>query len=134
MQRPRSQRLLASHGLEDSVTAVDGRPALFDELRTAAAELRAHVARQIWSLIRIPEFLDAPSGSSSRRLCKPVSPVHRDRSVGTADAVSVFAHAQVPLPPALPTAAWINPPKETTSPENHTSCSLISVTRAFQNA
>ncbi|MBW4052391.1 MAG: hypothetical protein HIU85_13185 [Proteobacteria bacterium] len=32
---------------------------------------------------------------------------------------------QIAQPPALPTAAWINPPKETTPLENHTACSLI---------
>ena len=40
---------------------------------------------------------------------------------------------RLPQPPALPTAAWINPPKEATPPENHTPCSLISVNRVSQN-
>jgi len=32
----------------------------------------------------------------------------------------------VPVPPALPTAAWINPPKEATTPENPGACTLNS--------
>lgn len=39
----------------------------------------------------------------------------------------------IPRPPALPTAAWINPPKENTSPENHAPYSLISINRVSQN-
>ena len=38
-----------------------------------------------------------------------------------------------PHPPALPTAASINPPKETRPPENPTLCSQISVHRVSQN-
>ena len=40
---------------------------------------------------------------------------------------------RMPQPPALPTAAWINPPKETTPRENRTACSLISVNRVSQS-
>jgi putative transposase len=40
---------------------------------------------------------------------------------------------RMPQPPTLPTAAWINPPRETTSRENHTACSLISVNRVSQS-
>lgn len=39
---------------------------------------------------------------------------------------------RMPQPPTLPTAAWINPPKETTPP-NHTACSLISINRVSQS-
>jgi len=40
---------------------------------------------------------------------------------------------RMPQPPTLPTAAGINPPKQTTPPENHTACSLISVNRVSQS-
>jgi hypothetical protein len=36
-----------------------------------------------------------------------------------------FKHV-APKPPALPTAAWINPPKMTAHHQYHTACSLIS--------
>lgn len=39
----------------------------------------------------------------------------------------------VPTPPALPTAAWINPPKETASPKIADACSLISRNRVSQS-
>ena len=34
---------------------------------------------------------------------------------------------RMPQPPALPAAAWINPPKETSSPQNTDFCTVISV-------
>jgi putative transposase len=40
---------------------------------------------------------------------------------------------RLPQPPALPTAAWINPPKETSALDTHTACSLISVNRVSQS-
>ncbi|EQD68309.1 transposase, partial [mine drainage metagenome] len=39
----------------------------------------------------------------------------------------------LPQPPALPTAAWINPPKQTTSPGNAESCTVISLNRVSQS-
>ena len=39
----------------------------------------------------------------------------------------------MPQPPTLPTAAWINPPKENTSPRNTGPCSLISDNRVSQS-
>lgn len=53
---------LVSHDIEDIITVVDGRPALIDELRGAAEELRTYMATEISSLLRAPEFLDALPG------------------------------------------------------------------------
>ena len=39
----------------------------------------------------------------------------------------------LPLPPALPTAAWINPPKATASSRNTDPCTVISVNRVSQS-
>lgn len=39
----------------------------------------------------------------------------------------------VPQPPALPTPAWINPPKETALPKNAEPCTVISINRMFQS-
>jgi putative transposase len=39
----------------------------------------------------------------------------------------------MPQPPTLPTAAWINPPKETASARNAEPCTVISVNRVSQN-
>ncbi len=40
---------------------------------------------------------------------------------------------RMPQPPALPTAAWINPPKETISGRNTDPCTVISVNRVSQS-
>ena len=40
---------------------------------------------------------------------------------------------RTPQPPALPSAAWINPPKETTSPRIPDPCSVISINRVSQS-
>jgi hypothetical protein len=53
---------LVSHGLENVVTVVDGRPALIDELPGAAEELRTYIATEISSLLSMPQFLDALPG------------------------------------------------------------------------
>lgn len=53
---------LASHDLEDVVTVVDGRPALADEVCQSPQELRAYLAAELSSLLKIPEFLDALPG------------------------------------------------------------------------
>lgn len=39
----------------------------------------------------------------------------------------------MPQPPALPTAAWINPPKETASASNTDPCTVISINRVSQS-
>ena len=39
----------------------------------------------------------------------------------------------IPQPPALPTAAWINPPKENTSPRNTDPSTVITVNRVSQS-
>ncbi len=49
------------------------------------------------------------------------------------EAIPLCFKGRLPQPPALPTAAWINPPKEATPPANHTPCSLVSVNRVSQN-
>ena len=50
---------LASRDLEDFVTLVDGRPELVGELSAAPANLKAHVARGVRSLLSNPDFEDA---------------------------------------------------------------------------
>jgi hypothetical protein len=53
---------LASHDLEDIVTAVDGRAQLVDELRGAPEDLRTYIAAEISSLLSTPQFVDALPG------------------------------------------------------------------------
>ena len=53
---------LASRDLEDFVTLVDGRPELAGELSAAPANLKAHVAREVCSLLSNPDFEDALPG------------------------------------------------------------------------
>ena len=53
---------LMSHDIEDSITIVDGRPALVQEVRGAVRELQAYIAQEIGALMQLPEFLDALAG------------------------------------------------------------------------
>ena len=53
---------LASRDLEDFVTLVDGRSELAGELSAAPANLKAHVAREVCSLLSNPDFEDALPG------------------------------------------------------------------------
>lgn len=53
---------LASHDLEDLITVVDGRPELFDELRSAPEDVRSYVSSIIHQLLETDQFIDAIPG------------------------------------------------------------------------
>ncbi len=53
---------LASHDLEDVIVVVDGRPELVGEVRACEPGVRAHIAREIGSLLRNPAFVEILPG------------------------------------------------------------------------
>lgn len=54
--------VFASHDLEDIITVVDGRPEIVDEVPAAARDVSDYISREIRSLLREPDFIEALSG------------------------------------------------------------------------
>ena len=51
-----------SHDLEDVIAVVDGRTELVDEVRTAPASVRSHIASEMRRFLDAQQFLDALPG------------------------------------------------------------------------
>jgi hypothetical protein len=52
----------SSHDLEDVIAVVDGRPEIIDEVRTAVADVRGHIASEMRRLLDTRQFLEALPG------------------------------------------------------------------------
>jgi predicted nucleotidyltransferase len=53
---------LASHDLEDTITVIDGRATLLEEVAQSPTELRAYLAKEFTQLINNRHFMDALPG------------------------------------------------------------------------
>jgi hypothetical protein len=54
--------LLASHGLEDIIAVVDGRPEIVSEVAVASRGVREYIAVEIQALLDSQDFIEALSG------------------------------------------------------------------------